>query len=92
VKAALVSFGSLNTIDWSPSLNRRFLKFAGVGVEARGYNLASRSFVARGGLMRRGGNEVVVVVVVVTTVVRVAGANENWPKVSLLEGPCPASS
>lgn len=92
VKAAVVSFGSLKTIDWFPSLKRRFLKFAGVGVEARGYCLASRSFMARGGLIRRGGKEVVVVVVVVTTVVRVVGANENWPKESLLEGPCPFSS
>lgn len=69
VKAAVVSLGSLNTIDWSSRLNRRFLKFAGVGVEARGYSLASRFLVARGGLMMRGGKDVVVVVVVVTTVV-----------------------
>lgn len=92
MNAAVVSFGSLKMIDWSPSLNRRFLKFAGVGIEARGYFLASRSLMARGGLIRRGGKEVVVVVVVVTTVVRVVGANENWPKASLLEGPCPLSS
>lgn len=54
-----------------------FLKDEGVGVEARGYSLGSRSRVARGDLMMRGGNVVVVVVVVVTTVVRVAGAKEN---------------
>lgn len=32
--------------------------------------------------MNKGGKFVVVVVVVVTTVVRVAGAKENWPRVS----------
>lgn len=62
-----------------------FLNDVGVGEEARGYSLGSRSLVARGDLMTRGGNVVVVVVVVVvvTTVVRVAGAKENWPIVLL---------
>jgi hypothetical protein len=61
-----------------------FLKDVGVGEEASGYSLGSRSLVARGDLITRGGNVVVVVVVVVTTVVRVAGAKENWPIVLLV--------
>jgi hypothetical protein len=78
--AVLVSSGSLKTIDLSPILNLRFLKDAGVGAEARGYCLVSKSLTERGGLMTKGGKEVVVVVVVVTTVVRVAGAKENCPR------------
>lgn len=50
-----------------------------MGYEARGYDLGFRSRAERGGLRISGGKLVVVVVVVVTTVVRVAGANENWP-------------
>lgn len=84
------SSGSLKTIDFSPILNLRFFKAAGVGVAANGYCRASKSLTARGGLIARGGNEVVVVVVVVTTVVRVVGAKENCPRA--LEGPCPNSS
>lgn len=38
--------------------------------------------------MSRAGKLVVVVVVVVTTVVCVAGAKENWPRVSDDEGIC----
>lgn len=81
----------MKRIDLSPILNFKFLKDAGVGEAARGYCLASRSFVARGGRIIRGGKEVVVVVVVVTTVVRVAGAKDNCPK-AVLDGPCPRSS
>lgn len=81
--ATVASSGSLNTTVFPPSSNLMFLNDVGVGEEARGYSLGSRSLVARGDLMTRGGNVVVVVVVVVTTVVRVAGAKENWPIVLL---------
>ena len=91
VAADAESSGSLNTMDLSPILNVRFLNDEGVGDDAKGYCLESRSLAARGGLIIRGGNEVVVVVVVVTTVVRVVGAKENCPK-ALLEEPCPISS
>jgi hypothetical protein len=82
--ATVASSGSLNTTVFPPSSNLMFLKDVGVGEEASGYSLGSRSLVARGDLITRGGNVVVVVVVVVTTVVRVAGAKENWPIVLLV--------
>lgn len=74
-----VSSGSLNITDLPAISNLMFLRDDGVGVEANGYSLGSRSLVARGGFITSGGKLVVVVVVVVTTVVRVAGAKENWP-------------
>lgn len=78
-------------MDFSPILNLRFLRAAGVGDEARGYCRTSRSLTARGGLIVNGGKEVVVVVVVVTTVVRVVGAKENCP-MEAFDGPWPSSS
>jgi hypothetical protein len=65
-----------------PSRSKLILfKEDGVGVEARGKFLGSRSCMRRGALTTKGGNLVVVVVVVVTTVVCVAGAKENCPRV-----------
>lgn len=46
----------------------------GVGEEAKGYSLGSKSYRCWGALIKIGGKFVVVVVVVVTTVVCVAGA------------------